>query len=34
VDRILLSIVLLALLGTITNAILVLFEKAVLKRWM
>lgn len=34
VDRILLSIVLLALLGTITNAILVLFERAVLKRWM
>lgn len=34
VDRILLAIVLLALLGTITNAILVLFEKAVLKRWM
>jgi sulfonate transport system permease protein len=34
VDRILLAIVLLALLGTITNAILVFFEKAVLKRWM
>ncbi len=34
VDRILLAIVLLALLGTITNAILVIFEKAVLKRWM
>lgn len=34
VDRILLAIVLLAVLGTITNAILVLFEKAVLKRWM
>ncbi|MFC6235887.1 ABC transporter permease [Leucobacter soli] len=34
VDRILLAIVLLALLGTITNAILVLFEKAVLRRWM
>ena len=34
IDRILLAIVLLALLGTITNAILVLFEKAVLKRWM
>jgi sulfonate transport system permease protein len=34
VDRILLSIVLLALLGTITNAILVVFEKAVLRRWM
>lgn len=34
VDRILLSIVLLALLGTITNAILVLFERAVLRRWM
>lgn len=34
VDRILLAIVLLALLGTITNALLVLFEKAVLKRWM
>ncbi|NLA66187.1 MAG: ABC transporter permease [Leucobacter sp.] len=34
VDRLLLAIVLLALLGTITNAILVLFEKAVLKRWM
>jgi sulfonate transport system permease protein len=34
VDRILLAIVLLALLGTITNALLVLFEKAVLKRWL
>ncbi|GAA1615973.1 ABC transporter permease [Leucobacter chromiireducens] len=34
VDRILLAIVLLALLGTITNAILVLFERAVLRRWM
>lgn len=34
VDRILLAIVLLALLGTLTNAMLVLFEKAVLKRWM
>ncbi len=34
VDRILLAIVLLALLGTITNAILVFFEKAVLKRWI
>lgn len=34
VDRILLAIVLLALLGTITNGILVLFEKAVLKRWV
>lgn len=34
VDRILLAIVLLALLGTITNAILVVFEKAVLRRWM
>jgi len=34
VDRILLAIVLLALLGTLTNAILVLFEKAVLRRWM
>lgn len=34
VDRILLAIVLLALLGTITNAIVVLCEKAVLKRWM
>ncbi len=34
VDRILLAIVLLALLGTITNAILVFFEKAVLKRWL
>ncbi|MFV0434839.1 MAG: ABC transporter permease [Leucobacter sp.] len=34
VDRILLAIVLLAVLGTVTNGILVLFEKAVLKRWM
>ena len=34
VDRILLAIVLLALLGTITNAILILFEKAILKRWL
>lgn len=34
VDRILLAIVLLALLGTVTNAILVLIEKAVLKRWL
>lgn len=34
VDRILLAIVLLALLGSITNAILVFFERAVLKRWM
>ncbi|MDA3146708.1 ABC transporter permease [Leucobacter sp. UCMA 4100] len=34
VDRILLAIVLLALLGTLTNAILVFFEKAVLKRWL
>ena len=34
VDRIILSIVMLALLGTITNAILVLFERAVLKRWL
>lgn len=34
VDRILLAIVLLALLGTISNAILVAFEKAVLKRWL
>lgn len=34
VDRILLAIVLLALLGTITNGILVLFERAVLKRWL
>lgn len=33
VDRILLSIVLLALLGTITNGILALVEKRVLKRW-
>lgn len=34
VDRILLAIVLLALLGTVTNAILVFVERAVLKRWM
>ncbi len=34
VDRILLAIVLLALLGTITNAVLGLFEKAVLERWL
>lgn len=34
VDRILLAIVLLALLGTLTNALLVLFERAVLKRWL
>jgi sulfonate transport system permease protein len=34
VDRILLSIVLLAVLGTISNGILVLFERAVLKRWL
>ncbi|WP_442918784.1 ABC transporter permease [Leucobacter sp. USHLN153] len=34
VDRILLAIVLLALLGTISNAILVLLEKAVFRRWM
>ncbi len=33
-DRIILAIVLLALLGTLTNGILVLFEKAVLKRWL
>ena len=33
VDRILLSIVLLALLGTITNGILALLEKHLLKRW-
>ncbi len=33
-DRIILAIVLLALLGTITNGILVLFERAVLKRWL
>jgi sulfonate transport system permease protein len=33
VDRILLSIVLLALLGTITNGILALVEKYLLKRW-
>lgn len=34
VDRILLSIVLLALLGTITNGILVLVEKYLLRRWI
>ncbi|WP_119696971.1 ABC transporter permease [Microbacterium halotolerans] len=34
VDRILMAIVLLALLGTLTNALLQLFEKAVLKRWV
>ena len=34
VDRILLAIVLLALLGTLSNAILVVAEKVVLKRWM
>ncbi len=34
VDRIILSIVLLAILGTISNGILVLFERAVLKRWL
>lgn len=34
VDRILLSIVLLALLGTITNALLVLVEKYLLRRWV
>lgn len=34
VDRILLAIVLLALLGTLTNAVLVFVERAVLKRWM
>jgi sulfonate transport system permease protein len=34
VDRILLAIVLLALLGTVTNALLVLFERAVLRRWL
>lgn len=33
VDRILLSIVLLALLGTITNGVLVLLEKYLLRRW-
>lgn len=33
VDRILLSIVLLALLGTITNGVLALIEKHLLKRW-
>ncbi|WP_105567619.1 ABC transporter permease [Microbacterium halophytorum] len=34
VDRIILAIILLALLGTLTNGILVLVEKAVLRRWM
>ena len=34
VDRIILAIVLLALLGTLTNALLSLFERAVLKRWL
>lgn len=34
VDRILLAIVLLAVLGTLTNAVLVFVERAVLKRWM
>lgn len=34
VDRIILSIVLLALLGTITNALLVLVEKYLLRRWV
>lgn len=34
VDRILLSIVLLALLGTITNGVLVLVEKYLLRRWV
>lgn len=34
IDRILLAIVMLAVLGTITNALLQLFEKAVLKRWL
>ncbi|NHI17572.1 ABC transporter permease [Microbacterium excoecariae] len=34
VDRILLAIVLLALLGTITNGLLQLFERSVLKRWV
>ena len=33
VDRILLSIVLLALLGTITNGVLALLEKLLLRRW-
>jgi len=33
VDRILLSIVLLALLGTVTNGVLALVEKHLLKRW-
>lgn len=33
VDRILLSIVLLALLGTITNSVLALLEKYLLRRW-
>ncbi|MGW9158418.1 MULTISPECIES: ABC transporter permease [unclassified Microbacterium] len=34
VDRILLSIVLLAVLGTLTNAVLVLVEKYLLRRWV
>lgn len=34
VDRIILSIVLLALLGTITNALLVLVEKYLFRRWV
>ncbi|WP_029149418.1 ABC transporter permease [Microbacterium indicum] len=34
VDRILLAIVLLALLGTLTNAILVVAERALLRRWV
>lgn len=34
VDRILLSIVLLALLGTLTNGLLVLVEKYLLRRWV
>ncbi|PRA80063.1 ABC transporter permease [Microbacterium sp. MYb66] len=34
VDRILLSIVLLALLGTLTNGVLVLVEKYLLRRWV
>nr|WP_201470089.1 ABC transporter permease [Microbacterium hydrocarbonoxydans] len=34
VDRIILSIVLLAVLGTITNALLVLVEKYLLRRWV
>jgi sulfonate transport system permease protein len=34
VDRILLSIVLLAVLGTLTNGVLVLVEKYLLRRWV